>query len=452
VKQAGVIAAFGRRQERQRAPRVLSMLESSLHLIGGKVATMGLGFVFWLVAARLFSVGDVGLAAGAVSAVMLCTQLALVGIGSAVIVHFPASRQAPSRLLDPAFTVVAISGAAAAGVFVLVASSFFEELGVVASDPLFAAAFVLMSVLGTAGILFDQVSTALRRGDQALLRALAFGGLTVALLAAVATLTDAGGAVTIFSTWVGGALAACLLGSVQLRRSLGRYRYRPGLALPAVRRLLLTGLPNHALTLTERGPGLMLPIIVTELISPAANAAWYTAWMMAWVVFIIPIQVGMTTFAEVAHRPESLPDLVRHAIRSSVLLGGAAAVALAAVAPLVLSVLGSTYASAGATPLRILVFAVIPLTFVQAYFVTCRSTERLAEATCVGLVSGAVSVAGGALAATAHGLNGMAVVWLATQAATAVWVIWRLRRFEVQARGREVEISDSAPVPGGVSS
>jgi O-antigen/teichoic acid export membrane protein len=435
-----------------RTPRALTMLESFLHLIGGKVATMGLGFVFWLVAARLFSVGEVGLAAGAVSAVMLCTQLALVGIGSAVIVHFPASRQAPSRLLDPAFTVVAISGAAAAGVFVLVASSFFEELGVVASDPLFAAAFVLMSILGTAGILFDQVSTALRRGDQALLRALAFGGLTVALLAAVATLSDAGGAVTIFSTWVGGALAACLLGSVQLRRSLGRYRYRPGLALPAVRRLLLTGLPNHALTLTERGPGLMLPIVVTELISPAANAAWYTAWMMAWVVFIIPIQVGMTTFAEVAQRPESLPDLVRHAIRSSVLLGGVAAGALAAVAPLVLSVLGPTYASAGTTPLRILVFAVIPLAFVQAYFVTCRLTGRLPEATCVGLVSGAVSVAGGALAATAHGLNGMAAVWLGTQVATAAWAVWRLRRFQARAPSRETEVSRSTPIPRGASS
>lgn len=451
MRARGVIAGLGGGSLRGGRPRALTMLESSLHLIGGKLATMGLGFVFWLVAARLFSVGDVGLAAGAVSAVMLCTQLALVGIGSAVIVHFPASRQAPSRLLDPAFTVVAISGAAAAGVFVLVASSFFEELGVVASDPLFAAAFVLMSVLGTAGILFDQVSTALRRGDQALLRALAFGGLTVALLAAVATLTDAGGAVTIFSTWVGGALAACLLGSVQLRRSLGRYRYRPGLARPVVRRLLVTGLPNHALTLTERGPGLMLPIVVTELISPAANAAWYAAWMMAWVAFIIPIQVGMTTFAEAAHRPESLPNFIRHGIRSSVLLGALTAGALAVIAPFVLSLLGSTYASAGTTPLRILVFAVVPLAFVQGYFVTCRSTGRLAEATSVGLASGTFSVVGAALAATALGLNGMAAVWLGTQVATAAWAVWRLRRFEARAPSREAEVSRSRPIPRGAS-
>jgi len=235
-----------------------------------------------------------------------------------------------------------------------------------------------------------------------------------------------------------------------LRRSLGRYRYRPGLTPLTMRRLLVTGLPNHALTLTERAPGLMLPIVVTELISPAANAAWYVAWMMAWVVFIIPIQVGLTTFAEAARRPASLASFVRHAIRSSLLLGGAAALALAAVAPYILSILGSDYASAGTTPLRILVLAVIPLAFVQAYFVTCRSTGRLAEATSVGLASGAFGVVGAALAATAYGLDGMAVVWLVTQAATAAWAVCRLRRFE--ARGRETEISDSAPVPWGISS
>lgn len=433
------------------SPRGLSMLESSLNLIGGKVATMGLGFVFWLLAARLFSVTEVGLAAGAVAAVMLCTQLALVGLGSAVIVHFPAHQRAPSKLLDTAFTMVALSALAAGGVFMLIATWFFDELSIVAAVPLFAFAFLSMSVLGTAGILFDQISTALRRGDQALGRALLFGPVSISLLAVLAVAGDAAGAVTIFSTWVGGALAACLLGCVQLRRCLSRYRYRPRLHQDLARRLLRIGLPNHALTLTERAPGLVLPIVVTELISPTANAAWYSAWMMAWVVYIVPIQVGLTTFAEAAHRPESLPKLVRHAIRSSLVLGGIGAVVLVAVAPHVLSLLGPAYASAGTTPLRILVFAVVPLTFVQAYFVQCRSTGRLVEATAVGAASGVVSIAGAALAATTYGLNGMAAVWLATQCVTAACALWLLLR-KVPARDATAADVSDTPLPEGPTS
>jgi len=413
------------------------MLASSLNLIAGKVATMGLGFVFWLLAARLFSTTEVGLAAGAVSAVMLCTQLALVGLGSAVIVSFPAYRRAPWKLLDTAFTMVILSSLGAGGLFIFTAALLFEELRIVASTPLFAVAFLSMSVFGTAGILFDQVSTALRRGDQAFARALLFAPVTIMLLAALVALDAAAGAVTIFSTLVGGAFAACILGSVQLRRSISRYRYRPRLNRELARRLLVVGLPNHALTLTERGPGLVLPIMVTELVSPAANAAWYAAWMMSWVVYIVPIQIGLTTFAEAARSPDSLSDLIRHAIRSSLVLSGIAAVALAAVAPYVLSILGHEYASAGTTPLRILVFAVIPLTFVQAYFIRCRATGQLAEATLVGAVSGAVSVGAAALAATAYGLDGMAGVWLATQFLTGAWALWRLRRVAGRAANDE---------------
>ena len=63
--------------------RTLPMAQNSVALILAKVATMGLGFLFWLVAARLFAPADVGLASGAVSAMMLITQLALLrgGLG-----------------------------------------------------------------------------------------------------------------------------------------------------------------------------------------------------------------------------------------------------------------------------------------------------------------------------------------------------------------------------------
>ena len=75
--------------------------------------------------------------------------------------------------------------------------------------------------------------------------------------------------------------------------------------------------------LADRAPGLLLPVLVTELLSPTANAYWYAVWMMAWVVFVIPVQVGMTLFAEASHRPHAIDALVRHAIRSS--LGSACA-------------------------------------------------------------------------------------------------------------------------------
>jgi O-antigen/teichoic acid export membrane protein len=402
------------------------MFANSIALILAKVTTMGLGFLSWLLAARLFEPAEVGLASGAVAAMMLCTQFALLGISSAVIFLYPQHKQKPERLLNTAFSMVGLGALVTALLFLALANIAFQELKVVASIPLFALLFVVMSVLGTAGILLDQVSTAIRRGDHMFVRDLAAGLVTLSVIAVLPMLAGATSALVIFSAWVAGGVTMFLLGSVQLWRSLSRYLYRPRFERPLARQLLGVGLPNYALTLTERAPALVMPIVVTELLSPEINAYWYTVWMMAWVVFIIPIQVGINLFAEASHRPEALGKVIRHGVWSSLGLGIVAAAGLALAAPIALSLLGERYADAGAMPLRILVVTVIPLTFIQAYFATCRARRKLREAVLTGIVSGLVAVTAAAAAGIEYGLTGMASAWLAAQLATGLWSLWRL--------------------------
>jgi O-antigen/teichoic acid export membrane protein len=450
---------------RDGAGKGLGMAQNSVALILGKVSTMGLGFLFWLVAARLFKAHEVGLAAGAISAMMLCTQLALLGVGSAVISLFPEHRDDPARLLDTAFTFVIGTGLVAGAIFLGLAGSAFHNLSAVASQPLFAAGFLAMSVMGTAGIVFDQASTVLRRGDQMLVRGTVQGLLTLVAVVPVLLLPGGGrdaAAAAIFGTWVAGGVAMCAYGVVQLRRVLPGYHFRLRLA-GMTRRLLVVGLPNHFLTLADRAPALILPVIITELLSPTDNAHWYAVWMMAWVIFIIPIQVGMTLFAEASHRSKPLPRLLRQGMGHSLKLGVAAAAAMALAAPLALAVLGHGYSVAGSTPLRILVIAFIPMTCVQAYYAACRARRRLREATLTATVNGLVSLAAAAVVGPKWGLNGIAIVWVSTQVLTAVWVMTRMRKVvtspepplptAAEVESVEAEIATpGVPVPAGVGS
>jgi O-antigen/teichoic acid export membrane protein len=431
TRRAPDVEAASTRGRRLRArpagrPRALAMEANSLALIVTKVATLGLGFLFWLVAARLFPPSEVGLAGGVVAAVMLCVQLALLGVGSAVIAMFPAHQERPGRLLDTALTGSLVTGAVVGLAFAALAAAAFTQLQVVGARPAYLALFVAMSALGTAGVVLDQISTTLRRGDQALSRGLLNGVLSLVAVAALASV-PAAGSMALFACWVAGVAAAFALGALQLRHALARYRFRPRIAWPLVRPLVVVGLPNHALTLADRAPGLLLPVLVTELLSPAANAYWYAVWMMAWVVFVIPVQVGMTLFAEAAHRPEAIDGLVRHAVRWSLALGVAAAAGLALVGSLVLSLLGARYAAAGAAPLRALVWGIVPMAFIQAYYARCRAASRLGEAIAVAVASGTLTVAVATAAGVASGLTAMAVGWVGVQALAGVWATVRLR-------------------------
>jgi O-antigen/teichoic acid export membrane protein len=418
------------------------MLPNSLALIAAKVATLGLGFLFWVLAARLFAPRDVGLAAGVVAAVMLCTQFALVGAGAAVISMYPEHAGSPHRLLHTAINLVVISSALFGLAFVALAVGAFPKLGVVGSSAAYTILFTSMSIFGTVAILLDQISTTLRRGDEAFGRGLLNGVLSLVCLALLGVLAASTNSMAIFACWVVGGAAACLLGALQLWRGAARYRWRPQLDVGLARRLIVVGLPNHLLTLADRAPGLLLPVIVTELLSPTMNAFWYAVWMMAWVVFVIPVQVGMTLFSEASHRPDDIDQLVRHGLRVGLGIGVAAAVCMAGLASIALSLMGPRYANGGTDALRVLVWGVIPAAVIQTYYARTRAVRRLWEAIAMATVSGTATVVGAAIAGSEWGLTAMALAWVAVQSLAAVWAVWRLQVL----RGNPVH-SRAGPAP-----
>jgi O-antigen/teichoic acid export membrane protein len=400
---------------------------NSLALITAKIIAMGLGGLFWILAARAASPAEVGLAAGAVSAMMLCTQIAILGFGSAVILHVRNNKERLAVLFNSALSLVSVVSAALSILFVLIAGVVLVELDVVANSLLFASLFVSAGIFGTLGILLDQTSTALGRGDQALVRNVTFGGVTLLGLVLVASTIAHPSAKALFAPWaVAGALAT-VIGLWQLRRSVRHFRPRPSIDGPLSRRLVRSALPNYVLTLIDRTPTLVLPILVTELLSPDANATWYAVWMMAWVVYMIPVQVGLNVFSDIARDPGSELRAVRRGIRTSLAYGLPLAGAVAMGAHWLLDLLGDHYSDGGVTPLRILVIGWIPLTFVQVYQASARARGRVREATAVAAVSAALSLTAAAVAATNGGLTAMARAWVGALVPTALWSAWRLR-------------------------
>jgi O-antigen/teichoic acid export membrane protein len=435
VAASATVASPEARPSQALAP--LSQITNGLTLIGAKAISMGLGFAFWVIAARFFAPRQVGIAAGAVSAMMLCTQIAQLGFGSAFITHFPALQRRPAPLLNTSFTLTAALGVVGGLLFVALAGFAFSQLNIVAQSWGFMALFVVASLFGTLGILYDQVATALRRGDQALFRNVAFGAGTVVLLAAIVAGTHHASAESIFMPWAVAGLLALVIGLRQVRRTLPAYRLRLKVHWQLARELMHVGMPNYALTLAERAPGLILPVVVAELLSPASNATWYTVWMMAWVLYIVPIQVGLTIFSEASHDPGALRESIRRGVLCSLAVGAVGAVVLGLGAHLALSILGHHYASGGVWPLRILVVAFVPLSFVQAYYSAARARRRLREAVVVAWSTTLVSVGLAAAAGVIGGLTAMAAAWVAVQFFTGAWSMWRLRAIRHDIREGE---------------
>ena len=94
-------------QEIRRGDRIeLPRLWNSIALILGRMASSGLGFLTCIVTARLYMADQVGIASGIVAAMMLCVQLALVGVGSALIKKYPQYSRNPVRLINTSMNLI----------------------------------------------------------------------------------------------------------------------------------------------------------------------------------------------------------------------------------------------------------------------------------------------------------------------------------------------------------
>ena len=397
---------------REHRNRQLSMVRSGIGLMSGKGVAMALGFAFWLLAARLFPPEDVGIAAAAIAGVMLVSQLSVFGIESAIVARYTEHEHRRDHFFNTAFSLVALAAVIVAVLAALVALGLNGDLSQVVKDgPLFAL-YVGMSVVAAVGIVLDQASMVLRRGDHVMSRNATNGFLSIVPLLAMWPLasTGIGGAAALFGSWVFGATAGLVVGAWQLNRLEPRYRYTPMLRRSFAVTLVRTGFPNHVLTLTERIPVLVLPLIITERISPNATAYWYAAWMVAWATLVISRSMSFALFAETSRRGTDLAASTIKALRGSLLLGGGAAIITIIAAPWILSLLGPDYAAVGTGPLRVLVLSFAPYSVIMTYIAVCRGTDRLREATIFG-ASLAIVVVTATTAATDGGLTWVAIAW-----------------------------------------
>jgi O-antigen/teichoic acid export membrane protein len=397
---------------------------NAVALLSHIIASAALGYLSWLLAARLQEPKVVRVAAAAVSAALLCSQVALLGLGTSVITFLPRRFNQPSTLLNTFFTIVVLAGALCGVIFLLLSAAVFNQLQV-GSDIGLAASFLGLVTVTTLLLLLDGTSIAIRRADFALTRGL-IAGMTKVLVLLAAWAGGLLSATMILFAWFASTLAVCLLGYRQLRKVFPNYRYRPRISTGVARAAMRNGLSNHALNLSKFAPSWVIPLIVTETLSPAENAYWYGAWMIAFLVRFIPFATAQAAFAEITNGAASFASGMRKSAWSTAALSIGPTIVLIAFAHPILSLMGQDYAEAGTLPLRLLAFGILPQVAFELYVLAKRVTLELAEPNIVFLINGAASIGAATYGARIHGLVGVATGWLIVDAITALWAGVRL--------------------------
>jgi len=350
-------------------------------------------------------------------------QLGMLGVGPATLTLLPAETDGGRRLIATGLLTVATCSLLGAGLLVAVTSWLGTGVGDAWADPLVTVLFLATALLAASAYQLDHVGVAQERADRTLVRSLA-QSLVQLLFLAVALAAGLRDLAVIVAAVAAGALASVLVGLRQLARAHVSPDWKHGFRPRPALNLLKPGLPNHALTLADRAPGYLLPLIVAATLGPASTAAWYVVWMMASAVFFVPQSAGFTLQTALAGS-RARPGLLASALRASFMLTLVAGLILLLAGPLLLGFLGPDYASAWVL-IPVLVPALLLSCVTQVYYGLCRAQRRLFESTIVATLAAILVVAPAAAVAQQYGLTGVSVLWAVAQAAACLMATWRL--------------------------
>ena len=266
-----------------------------------------------------------------------------------------------------------------------------------------AAVFAAGVALTGVSLVFDEATIGLMRGGLQLRRNIAFAiGKLLILPAAALVLHDQFG-IGITVSWVAGIAL-----SLACSRSSCGWPDKPVLARPdwgVLRGLGRIAMAHNWLNLALMMPNYLLPVLVTLVVSPSANAAFYVAAMLAGLLLIVPASLSMVLFAVVAADPQAVARKLRFALRVLFAIGLPGMAVIFLCGHLALSVFGSDYTEA-TVPLYLITLSYPAAVPKNLYIAVCRASGQIPRAATILTICAAAEIAAAAAGGTGRRTGG----------------------------------------------
>ena len=421
-----------------------ALLSNATSIVGTVGVSSGLGFVYWAVAAKLFSQSAVGLGSAATSAMTLLGLIGMFGLGPMLMGELP-RRRVRGPLVSAALIASGIGSLVLGIGFAVIAPRFGTGFGFITAGVGALAIFLFGVVITGVSKTFDQAVIGLLKGGLQLSRNLVFSVVKLVALPLAAFLIHDTLGVGIMVTWVVGTAISLAWVAIRLSRSGVSVTPKPDWA--SLRALGKTTMAHNWLNLAVFVPPALMPVIVTSIVSPAANAAFYVSWMIANFLYIIPSSLSTVLFAVASADAAAMAGKLRFTLRVSMYLGIPGMLVLFVGGPFILDVFGKSYAADGTLPLWLFTACYLPTVPVSHYIAVCRTTNKVSLAAAVLTTSSVIQVAAAAAGGVLGGLTGLSLALVGVKfieglvTLPAVVKATRYRTNEGQARAAELRVT-----------
>jgi O-antigen/teichoic acid export membrane protein len=368
------------------------LYKNSYLLIAMQVLSTLFGFVFWALAARMLPAEDVGLASGTISVTMLLSGLAQFGLGYGLVRYLSKSDHA-SGFVNLNLLISGVGGALLAIIFILTVQVWSPALEILRASTLHLILFIVLIFGWTLSVMLNWIFIATRRVIYSLTRQTSHMIVAVLLLLVLSLFMRNFTAVLLAHTLA--VVFSVIISLAALRKALPEYRVALNLDKIfsgfTIRRFTIFSLTNYAGEQVQRGPSIILPLIVINLLGPSQGAYFFVVWtigmaMPAWIS-----STAQSLFAEGSNNQDQAAAYAWRSARLGLLLVGGLALVMIVGGRLILSIYGPDYVENGLYLLYAVALAAVPSVLISIFVSYLRILERVRA---VFVIQSAVSILG----------------------------------------------------------
>ncbi len=278
-----------------------TLFRNSFFMAITNIFNAGCGFFFWIIAARLYTIEQVGLATALISSLGLVILFSRLGFDSTIIRLFPSEDK--GRVISTSL-IVTTAACIMAGVIYIMLLEILAPSMLFLMEPRCALTFLLIGATNSVAMIVGNASIADRKADHYFLQNL-FMALRIPALVPLAFL----GVFGIFGSVGLGYLFASFFGLMMIQRSIASIR--PQVDLDFIRRSFRFSYQNYLSSILYTAPTLIIPIMALDMLGEAEAAKYFIAFSLGNLVLIIPSSFGTSLFVEGSHGESLKKSLMR---------------------------------------------------------------------------------------------------------------------------------------------
>lgn len=331
------------------------LYRNSFFIILSSIISAGLGFIFWILAAKLYPKDVVGIAIALFSSILLLVSLSDFGLSQSLIRFFPVREK--SNIFSTSVVITTFFAVLFGIIFIAGIDFWSPGLGIL---KFFNGAIYLLFLAAYAVICLTWVSfIAMRKAEFSLLQNIIFGSRIVLLFPFISF-----GAMGIFGAVGASTIITCTVmlfllvkSGVKLIFTLDRKFLHDAFHFSA---------GNYLSGLLTAAPSLIIPIMVLNILGAQETAQYYIAYSITALLFVIPIAVSTSLFVEGSHG-ETLKKNTMKSLFIIFILLIPAIIILYLFGGFILGIIGKSYVE-GLDLMRIMALSSFFVAIVNVYF------------------------------------------------------------------------------------